>query len=113
MNREAFATHQRDRKVRCFARTLELIARPHQPSPDQMLDWVSGLSDTEWQDVAVVASATHDCGVTHDAPSEDTQMEIVNLFTTRAIQADKIGEKLTAELAARAGRGRRHMKVMS
>lgn len=111
MNREAFATHKREIKARCLSRTLELIARPLHPSPDEMCDWVCGLTHEQWADTAIVANATHDCGVTHEAPSEDTRMEVVNYFTHRAVHAERVQDRLARELAARAS-GRRHLELV-
>ena len=112
MNRHPAHERNAYRLRSCFARTLDLIARPHNPNADEMSDFVSGMSDEQWKDVAAIANSSHDCGVTHDIPSADTRMDIVNEFAKRAVQAERVQDRLAAELSARATRLTRPMKVL-
>lgn len=112
MNRDAFASHHRERKTRCFERAIDLLARPMNPSADELSDFVSGLTDEQWQQVVTLANATHDCGVTHDFPSADTQMDVVNAFTHRAVQAVRVQDQLARELEARTQRIGRRLEVV-
>ena len=115
MNALTFAAHGRERKARCLVATLDAIASRMKPQPDAegMFRFVSGMSDEMWTRVTAIANESHDCGFHHSTPSADTQTEVVNVYTDRAIHADKVEDKLAAEIAFRADRAvRRHMQVM-
>lgn len=115
MNSDAFRDHHRERKARCFERTIDALVRTGQiaASEDELSDAVAGLSDAQWKLVADLANATHDCGVSHGVPSFDAQLEVVNLFTDRALRAAKVEDVFAAELERRAARINRPLRVLS
>lgn len=104
MNSAAFATHHRDRKVRCFASTLELVARPHRFSMNDLAEFVSGMTDEQWAQVTTITNQVHDCGIDHRLPSASTQREIVDHFTEKAIREEKVSDVLGREIQARVSR---------
>lgn len=107
MNRDSFATHHREKKVACLTRVLDTIGAQCGASADQLCDFVSGLSERQWADVTVIANRVHTCGVTHDLPSEDAQSDVCDVFTRRALDADRVKDMLAGVLANRADPFRR------
>ena len=112
LNRESVADRKREQKVQCFARTVELVNRRFSASANMLCDFVSGLTDEQWQTLTDVANRTHDCGIEHGFPSEETRADVVHEFTKRALAEDKVAVMLAGELNGLAQRAGRPMRLV-
>lgn len=114
MNSQPFQSFHRERKARCFAATIR-STKPH-ARPDSFARALSGWDDADWERLTTIANETHDCGKQHDVPSAEGRKALVDLFTSEAVQADRIAarepDEITAEVRKRAERAGRRLEVL-
>ena len=110
MNSASFAAEGRRRKVACLVAQADRMKNDAGANDDDMIDFLTGLTDAEWNQLMADAQSFCIHGVTHSMPGAGTKSEVIDAFFTRSYRAPQTKRAVQERLAARLNR--RHLEIV-
>lgn len=91
----------RTQKVSCLLLVLDAMRIRTAANDDQMLDFVSGMSDQQWADLTVAANDICPCSSTHGVATEPTRTQVLDILHRRLRVAINVQDALAQQLQSR------------